>query len=38
MNYIVYITEELSGSGRDDNDIPIPGVTVEREKTRRNGC
>ena len=29
-NYIVNIIEKLSGSGRDDNSIPIPGVTVER--------
>ena len=31
-NYIVNIIEKLSGSGRDDNGIPIPGVTVERQK------
>ena len=31
-NYIVNITEKLSGSGRDDNGIPIPGVTAERQK------
>ena len=31
-NYIVNIIEELSGSGRDGNHIPIPGVTVERQK------
>ena len=31
-NYIINIIEKLSGSGRDDNDIPIPGVTVERQK------
>ena len=31
-NYIVNIVEKLSGSGRDDNGNPIPGVTVERQK------
>ena len=31
-NYIVNIIEKLSGSGRHDNGIPIPGVTVERQK------
>ena len=31
-NYIVNITEKLSGPGRDDNGIPIPDVTVERQK------
>ena len=31
-NYIVNIIEKLSGSGRYDNDMPIPGVTVERLK------
>ena len=31
-NYIVNIIEKLSNSGRDDNGIPIPGVTVERQK------
>ena len=31
-NYIVNIIEKLCGSGRDDNGIPIPGVTVERQK------
>ena len=31
-NYIVNIIEYLSGSGRDDNCIPIPGVKVERQK------
>ena len=31
-NYIVSIIEKLSGSGRDDNDIPIPGVTFKRQK------
>ena len=31
-NYIVNIIEELYGSGRDDNGIPIPGVRVERQK------
>ena len=31
-NYIVNIIEKLSGSGRDDNGNPIPGVTVERQK------
>ena len=32
VNYIVNIIENLSGSGRDDNGIPIPGVAVERQK------
>ena len=32
MNYIVNIIEKLSGYGRGDNGIPIPGVTVERQK------
>ena len=31
-NYIVNSIEKLSGSGRDDNGNPIPGVTVERHK------
>ena len=31
-NYIVSIIEKLSGSGRDGNGIPIPGVTFERQK------
>ena len=31
-NYIVNIIEKLSGSGRDDNGIPIPGITAERQK------
>ena len=31
-NYIVNIIEKLSGSGRDDNGTPIPGVTVEIQK------
>ena len=31
-NYIANIIKKLSGSGRDDNGIPIPGVTVERHK------
>ena len=31
-NYIVNIIEKLSGSGRDDNGNPIPGITVERQK------
>ena len=31
-NYIVNTIEKLSGSGRDGNGIPVPGVTVEREK------
>ena len=31
-NYIVNIIEKLSGSGRDDSGIPIPGVTVESHK------
>ena len=29
-----YIAEKLSGSGRDENGIPIPGVTVERQKKK----
>ena len=37
-NYIVNITETLSRSGRDDNGILIPGVTVERQKKRQNRC
>ena len=28
-NYIITVTEKLSGSGRYDNGIPIPGITVE---------
>ena len=31
-NYKVNIIEKLSGSDRDDNGIPIPGITVERQK------
>ena len=31
-NYIVNIIEKLSGSGRDDNGIPVTGITIEREK------
>ena len=31
-NYIVNIIEKLFGSERDDNGIPIPGVTVEKAK------
>ena len=31
-NYIVNIIEKLSGSGRDDNGNPIPGITVEQQK------
>ena len=31
-NYTVKIIEKLSGSGRDDNGIATPGVTVERQK------
>ena len=31
-NYVVNIIEKLSGSGRDDSGIPIPGVTVDRHK------
>ena len=30
-SYIINIIEKLSGSGRDNNDIPILGVTVERQ-------
>ena len=31
-NYIGNIREKLSGSGRDYNTMPIPGITVERQK------
>ena len=31
----VCIIEKLSGSGRDDNGIRIPGVTVIRQKKER---
>ena len=31
-NYIRNIIEKLSGSGRDDNGNPIPGITVEKQK------
>ena len=31
-NYIVNTIKKLCGSGRDDNDNPIPGVTFERQK------
>ena len=31
-NYIVNIIEKLSGSGKDDNGIPVLGVEVERQK------
>ena len=31
-SYIVNITEKLSESGRDDNGIPVPGVTVGKQK------
>ena len=31
-NYILNIIEKLSGSGRDGNGIPIPGVKDERQK------
>ena len=31
-NYIVNIIEKLPGSGRDNNGIPIPGITNERQK------
>ena len=34
-NYTVSIIEKLSGSGRDDNGIPIPGVTAERQKKEK---
>ena len=37
-NYIANIIEKFSGSGRDDNGIPIPGITVKDRKRRRNGC
>ena len=33
-NYTVNIIEKLSRSGRDDNGIPIPGVTVDRPKMK----
>ena len=36
-NYGVSIIEKLPGSGREDNGIPIPGITVERQKRRQNG-
>ena len=29
VNYLVIITEKLSRSGRDDNDIHISGKTVD---------
>ena len=32
VNYLVNIIEKLSESGTDDNGIPIPDVTVERQK------
>ena len=32
VNYIVNVNDNLSGSGRDDNGIPIPSITVERQK------
>ena len=32
VNYIVNIIEKFSGSGRDDNGIPIPGATGQRQK------
>ena len=35
-NYIVNIIERLSRSGGDDNGISISGVTVKRQKRRRN--
>ena len=31
-DYTVNIVEKLSGSGRDDNGIPVPGITLERQK------
>ena len=31
-NYVVNIIDKLSGPRRDENGIPIPGVTVERQK------
>ena len=33
-NYTVNIIEKLSGTGRDDNGIPIPGLTAERQKKK----
>ena len=33
-NYIINIIEKLSGFGRDDNGIPIPGVTAEKQKKK----
>ena len=35
-NYIVKIIEKLSGFGRNGNGIPIPGVTIERQKKETN--
>ena len=32
MRIAVNIIEALSGSGRDDSDVPILGITVERQK------
>ena len=32
MNYIVNIIGQLSASGGDVNGIPIPSITVERQK------
>ena len=34
-NYIINIIEKLPESGRDDNGIPIPGITVGRQKKDR---
>ena len=31
-NYIRNFIEKLSGSGRDDNGNPIPGIPVEKQK------
>ena len=32
MRIAVNIIEALSGSGRDDSDVPILGITVKRQK------
>ena len=37
-NSIVNIIDRLSGFERNDNGIPILGVTVEIPKSRLNGC
>ena len=35
-SYIVNIIEKLSGFGRDDNGIPILGITAEKQKKETN--